>query len=140
MTEASDAQMTGSGSRRLGWRHVRLDHDSPDLELADGVRGRLAMTNQVMVAKVVMTAGSGQDEHSNRGETVIVVVTGALSLSIAGESVTVTANELAIIPPDAPYSLGAGKNGCTRLDVFSPPDFNLAAEAFHQEHANHGFE
>jgi quercetin dioxygenase-like cupin family protein len=140
MTNASDAGMAGAGRQRSRLRHVRLDHDSPDLELANGVHARIAMTNQVMISKVVMTAGSSQDERSHRGETVIVVLSGQLSVLTGGERTTLAVDDIAIVPAGERYALIADDKGCTRLDVFTPPDMTLAEEAFHQEHANHGFE
>lgn len=132
--------MTEPDPSRERLSHLRLHHDSPALQLSDGVHAWIAMTRQTMISKVVMMAGSSQDECSHQGETVIFVVGGWLAISIGGEQSTVAGDEIAIIPADERYSLIAGSDGCTRIDVFTPPNFSLAEEAFHQEHANHGFE
>jgi len=117
-----------------------LDSDSPDLEIGDGVHARIVMTSAVMVSKVTMAARANQQERSHHGETLVLVLTGSAHITIGGEAKMLNADEVAIVPPGERYSLAAGDAGCTRLDVFTPPDMTLAEEAFHQEHANHGFE
>lgn len=87
-----------------------------------------------------MLAGASQHECSHHGETLLLVVTGSVHITIDGAAKTLSADEVAVVPAGERYSLAAGDAGCTRLDVFTPPDMTLAEEAFHQEHANHGFE
>lgn len=100
------------------------------------------MSRQALVAKVQMAPGAAQLERRHRGDTFVVVLAGEVRVSTGngGATESVAADGVAIIPPDRPYSLVAGPDGCTRLDVTVPPDMALAEEAFHEEHANHGFE
>lgn len=70
----------------------------------------------------------------------IVVTAGELRMTVEDRTTTLVVDEAAMIPANQPYSLTAGAEGCTRMDVLVPPDMALAEEAFHQEHVHHGFE
>lgn len=123
------------------WRHVRLAVDSPDVEISPGVHARIAaMTGQIMVVHIRMSAGAAQEDSIHEGETVISILDGGATIGIGDEEVKLAANEVAVIPAGERYSLVAGDAGCLRIDVFSPPNSELAEAAFHEEHANHGFE
>jgi hypothetical protein len=127
---------------RAPWRRVQLGEDSPEIELAPGVTARIAMTRQALVAMVTMAPGTKQPGRNHHGDTFVNVLAGDLQISadVSPEPEAVPAEGVLIIPAGRSYLLTAGPGGCTRMDVYVPPDMSLAEEAFHQEHSNHGFE
>lgn len=123
------------------WRHLRLAEETPDLELAPGVHARIAaVTGQVMVVQVRMEPDAEQHLAAHEGESVLSVLTGHAVVTVSDDGTILGPDEVAVIPPGEQYSLVAGTQGCLRIDVFSPPNAELAEAALHEEHASHGFD
>lgn len=123
------------------WSHLRLADDTPDLELAPGVHARIAaVTGQIMVVQVRMEPGAKQHSAAHEGESVLSVLSGSAAITVGDDATTLRPDEVAVIFAGGQYFLVAGAEGCLRIDVFSPPHAELAEAAFHEEHANHGFE
>jgi quercetin dioxygenase-like cupin family protein len=98
------------------------------------------MGASVMIADVRMAAGATQPDRRHSGETIITVLAGAASIRQGELRTDLVEGDVVVVPGDVTYSVVAGPAGCARWDVYSPPDVALAEEAFHQEHATHGFE
>lgn len=75
---------------------------------------------QCMLARVVLTKGCVVPEHSHPNEQIAFILEGALRFSLAGETHTVQAGEVLVIPPNVPHSAVALEDTID-FDIFAPP-------------------
>ncbi len=75
---------------------------------------------QCMLARVVLTKGCVVPEHSHPNEQIAFILEGALRFSLAGETHTVHAGEILVIPANLPHSAVALEDTID-FDIFAPP-------------------
>ena len=88
-------------------------------ELFPGVHAKLIHTDSVTIAHVLLDKGSVVAEHSHVHEQIINVMEGTFELTVDGETKTVSAGHVAVVPCNVKHSLVAISGGKI-LDVFSP--------------------
>jgi cupin domain len=80
------------------------------------VRRRMGdRSNQLMDSRserVAVAARRAADRHHLSGE---------LTLTVGNATKVMRAGDCVVIPPHVPHGGGSGPEGCTVLDVFSPP-------------------
>lgn len=89
-------------------------------ELAPGVTARTFWGEKMLVSVVEMEADKPLPEHSHPHEQAGIVTEGSLTLTIGGETRTVTAGQVFIVPGDVPHSAVTGPDGARVVDIFSP--------------------
>ncbi len=92
----------------------------PLRELFDGVGAQTFWGEKMMLSRVELAAGSEVPPHSHPHEQAGVVLDGELEFTIGGETRTVRAGEMYIIPGNVEHSVRAIDAPAVALDVFSP--------------------
>ena len=73
-----------------------------------------------MLARVVLKKGCVVPEHSHPNEQIAFILEGVLRFNLAGETYTVHAGEVLVIPADVPHSAEALEDTID-FDIFAPP-------------------
>ncbi len=92
----------------------------PALRVWDGVAGRALHGTSVTLGVIELDPGASLPEHHHANEQLGVVVSGAIEMTIRGESRTLGPGETWTIPSHVPHSGLAGAQGAIVIDVFSP--------------------
>jgi quercetin dioxygenase-like cupin family protein len=105
-----------------------IDIDSvPPIEIFPGVRIRTPYGKNLMLSYVEIEEGAVVSFHHHPHEQGGVVLSGRLELTIGGETRTLGAGEMYIIPPDTPHRAAAAGGRTVVMDVFSPVREDYAA-------------
>lgn len=104
------------------WAELPIDAPMTTIE-----RKRI-IGEQCMVSRVELRQGTYVPTHRHENEQLAIIVAGRMRFGLgesdhpgnAAESVTLRANEVLLIPANAPHSAEALED-CVVLDVFSPP-------------------
>jgi quercetin dioxygenase-like cupin family protein len=99
-------------------RVVRLS-DLESKELAPGYHARVVHSKNMTLVYWDIEAGYPLSEHAHPHEQVLTLLKGEFELTVAGESQTMGAGSVAIIPSNAPHK-GMGITDCRIVDVFYP--------------------
>ena len=65
--------------------------------------------------------------HHHVEQQIAIVLSGELNLTVGGETRAMHAGECVVIPPHVPHGGAAGPEGCTVIDVFTPPRAGIVA-------------
>lgn len=90
-------------------------------ELAPGVTARIASGEKIMFSLVRLAPDAVVPEHSHPHEQMGMMVSGTMALTVAGETRTLSGNEIYLVPGGVPHRAVAGPEGAVALDAFSPP-------------------
>lgn len=91
----------------------------PAKEIAPGVRGRYAHSDQVTEGMVELDQGAKVPDHSHPHEQWTMVMTGSLELTVAGTTHLLVPGKVLHIAPNERHSARA-VTACTVFDVFHP--------------------
>jgi quercetin dioxygenase-like cupin family protein len=119
MTERRYFDQSGEPSDEPG-RFVRVDGIEP-LRVLDGLEFRPVSTDSVMTNFVTFAPDAPAPMHHHAEQQIAIVLTGELELSVGAETRTLHAGDCVVIPPHVPHGGAAGPEGCTVVDVFTPP-------------------
>ena len=89
--------------------------------LAPGVTARIVSGEKLMFSLVTLAPGAVVPTHSHPHEQLGMMVSGTMEFTIAGETRTLSGNELYVVPGGVPHAAKAGPEGAVALDAFSPP-------------------
>ncbi len=90
-------------------------------ELAPGVTAKIASGEKVMFSLVTLAPHAVVPGHSHPHEQMGMVVSGTITLTVAGETRRLSGNGIYFIPGGASHSARAGAEGAVALDAFAPP-------------------
>lgn len=93
--------------------------DIASKELLPGFHGRMIHTDRMTIAHFDIEANSILREHHHPQEQVTTVISGALEMTINGETKVCRAGDYAVIPGNVPHSAVALED-CRVIDVFQP--------------------
>ncbi|HEX3277501.1 MAG TPA: cupin domain-containing protein [Thermoleophilaceae bacterium] len=119
MAEQPYFDQSGEPSDEPG-RFVRFDDVDP-LNVIEGLEFRPVTTDSVMTNFVTFEPDAPAPTHHHVEQQIAIVLTGELTFTVGGETRTMRAGECAVIPPHVPHGGTAGPQGCTVIDVFTPP-------------------
>jgi quercetin dioxygenase-like cupin family protein len=88
-------------------------------EIFPGLRARVVHSERTSQSWVDVDEGAAFPEHRHPHEQVVNVLEGTLELTVAGETHTLGAGDVFIIPPDTPHA-GRARTQCRVLDIFAP--------------------
>jgi quercetin dioxygenase-like cupin family protein len=97
-------------------------------ELVPNGRAQTFWGEQMLAARLNFDAHARVPEHKHPHEQFGVVLSGELTLTIAGEPLVLHAGEMYLIPGNVPHSAVAGPEGFTAVEVFSPVREDLQYE------------
>jgi quercetin dioxygenase-like cupin family protein len=98
----------------------------PALDLVPGLTFQPVTTDSVMVNFVTFEPNAVADMHHHSEQQIAIVVSGELIFTVGGETRTAHAGDSVVIPPHVPHGGHAGPEGCTAIDVFTPPRAGIA--------------
>ncbi len=110
MTEAVDV----GGAKLFCWENVLKEQMNPFFT-RQFVNGE-----QAMLAKIALKKGCVVPMHQHPNEQISLITSGSLEFMIGGESKTVKAGEILVIPGNVPHAAIAHED-MEGLDVFAPP-------------------
>lgn len=93
--------------------------DIEEREIIKGFRGRLVHTDRMTFADWHIAAGSSLPDHSHPHEQLTVIIRGRFEMTVDGETQTIEAGTVVVIPSGAKHR-GRALADCFIIDVFSP--------------------
>jgi quercetin dioxygenase-like cupin family protein len=90
-------------------------------QLAPGVAAKIVSGEKVMFSLVTLEPDAAVPEHSHPHEQMGMLLSGTLTLSVGGETRTLSGNEIYLMPGGVPHKAAAGPDGAVALEAFSPP-------------------
>jgi quercetin dioxygenase-like cupin family protein len=119
MSEQPYFDQAGEPSDAPG-RFVRFPDLEP-LEVVAGLEFRPVTTESVMTNHVTIAPDTPLATHHHAEQQIAIVVSGELHFTVGGESRVMRAGDAVVIPPHVPHGGRSGAEGCTVIDVFTPP-------------------
>jgi len=107
-------------------RFVRVDDLAP-LHMLDGLEFRPVTTESVMTNFVTFAPDAPAPMHHHVEQQIAIVLSGELTFTVGGETKAMHAGDCVVIPPHVPHGGTAGSEGCTVIDVFTPPRAGIVA-------------
>jgi quercetin dioxygenase-like cupin family protein len=104
----------------LPGRFVNIDELDP-LIPGPGLQFRPVTTDSVMTNLVTFEPDTPTPIHHHSEQQIAIVLAGELTLTVGGETKTMRTGDCVVIPPHVPHGGDSGPEGCTVLDVFTPP-------------------
>ena len=101
-------------------RFVNINDLAP-LTPGPGLEFRPVTTDSVMTNLVTFEANTPTPIHHHVEQQIAIILSGELTLTVGNETKVMRAGDCVVIPPHVPHRGGSGREGCTVLDVFSPP-------------------
>jgi len=98
----------------IPWHTIPLEDLNPLLQR------QFVISQEIMLARVLLKKGCVVPEHSHHNEQVTYILDGALKFWIDGKEIVVHSGEVLCIPPNMPHKAEAIED-TVDLDVFSPP-------------------
>jgi quercetin dioxygenase-like cupin family protein len=93
--------------------------DIEEREIVKGFRSRFVHSDLMTSAYWQIEAGSSLPDHSHPHEQVTTVIRGRFEMTVDGETHTIEAGTVVVIPSGAKHR-GRALTDCFILDVFSP--------------------
>lgn len=93
----------------------------PVLRIWDGVHGRAVAGEQATLALIELEADAVVPEHHHVNEQTGILLRGALTFTVGGETKELRPGALWVIPADVPHDVRVGPEGATLVELFSPP-------------------
>jgi quercetin dioxygenase-like cupin family protein len=97
------------------------------LYLVEGIAFRPVTTETVMTNFYAFEPNAPAAMHHHIEQQIAIVLTGELTFTVGEETRTMRAGDCVVIPPHVPHGGVAGPEGCTGLDVFTPPRAGIVA-------------
>jgi len=85
-----------------------------------GMKARLVNGERATLAIIDIEPDGVAEEHHHENEQLGLIVSGELTLRIAGEARALQAGDVYSIPSNVPHDAKAGPEGATVVDVFIP--------------------
>jgi quercetin dioxygenase-like cupin family protein len=101
--------------------YLNVDKDVPSLSIAPGILIRPVLGRRLNIMFFSIEARTVAPVHQHREEQIGTVLEGSFEFELAGEKRILRRGDVYVIPPDVPHEAVAHEEGCTTLDVFSPP-------------------
>mgnify|MGYP001167359628 CR=1 FL=1 len=93
--------------------------DVEEREIIKGFRARFVHSDLMTNAYWCVTAGATLPEHSHPHEQVTNIISGRFEMTVDGETQTIEAGAVVVIPSGAKHRARA-LTDCTIIDIFSP--------------------
>jgi unsaturated pyranuronate lyase len=107
-------------------RFVHVDDLDP-LNVIEGLEFRPVTTDSVMTNFVTFAPDAPAPMHHHAEQQIAIVLEGELKFTVGTETKAMHAGDCVVIPPHVPHGGAAGSQGCTVIDVFTPPRAGIVA-------------
>ena len=102
----------------------------PSQQLMAGIRARPLHGSDLTLAVVELDPGLNMPEHRHVNEQAGIVLRGELTFTINGETRALRPGDSYMIPSGLPHGVETtGPDGCTVIDIFTPPRNDWASIA-----------
>ena len=101
--------------------------DLDPLRMAAGMEFRPVTTDSVMTNFVTIEPNAQLATHHHSEQQIVIVLSGELEFTAGDETRAIRAGDCVVIPPHVPHGGAAGPEGCTVVDVFTPPRAAIAS-------------
>jgi quercetin dioxygenase-like cupin family protein len=101
-------------------RFVHVEDLDP-LIVVPGLEFRPVTTETVMTNFVTFEPNAVAPDHHHIEQQIAIVLSGELTLTVGGRTRVMHGGDCVVIPPHVVHGGFAGPQGCTALDVFTPP-------------------
>jgi quercetin dioxygenase-like cupin family protein len=91
------------------------------LHLVPGIEFRPVSTETVMTNFVTFEPNAPAAMHHHSEQQIAIVLSGELTFTVGEDTRVMHGGDCVVIPPHVPHGGVAGPEGCTALDVFTPP-------------------
>lgn len=98
---------------------------TPAVDMLPGLKFQPTLGELTLANYVTFQPHTEAPIHSHLEEQVVIVVDGEFDFTIDGETRTMRAGDVAVIPPWVPHGAVTHDHGCVEIDVFSPPRATL---------------
>ena len=95
--------------------------DLDPLIVIPGLEFRPVTTDSVMTNFVTFEPDAVAPAHHHDEQQIAIVLSGELTFTVGAETRVMHAGDCVVIPPNVEHGGFAGPDGCTALDVFTPP-------------------
>lgn len=109
-------------------RFVRVD-DVEAVEFVQGLEFRPVLAERTMVNFVDFAEQTAAPLHVHEEEQMTIVLDGELEFTLDGETRTMRAGDVAVIPSWVPHGARTKDTTCREIDVFTPPRKSLLDHA-----------
>jgi quercetin dioxygenase-like cupin family protein len=106
-------------------RFVHVDDLEP-LQVIAGMEFRPVTTETVMTNFVSIEPSTPLPMHHHAEQQIAIVLSGELTFTVGAETRVMRAGDCVVIPPHVEHGGAAGPEGCSALDVFTPPRAAIA--------------
>ena len=89
--------------------------------LAPGITAKIAWGEKAMLSLITLEPDSAVPPHTHPHEQIGILMSGAMELTIDGETRRLSGNELYLVPGGVLHSAKAGPGGALAVEAFSPP-------------------
>ena len=93
--------------------------DLKEIEPVPGFKARFVHSDHMTLGYWTIAAGSTLPQHAHPHEQITSVIEGEFEMTIAGETRTLKAGQVAVIPSNVPHSAKA-LTKCYTIDAFYP--------------------
>jgi quercetin dioxygenase-like cupin family protein len=104
----------------LPGRFVHID-DLDAVTVVPGLAFRPVTTDTVMTNFVTFEPSAPAPMHHHVEQQIAIILSGELTFTVGSETRTLRAGDCVVIPPNVEHGGSAGPEGCTVVDVFTPP-------------------
>jgi len=101
--------------------------DLDKIQLVPGMDFQPVTTDSVMTNFATIEPDTELAEHHHVEQQIAIILAGALEMTVGGETRTLRPGDCVVIPPHVPHNGKTGPEGCTALDVFTPPRAGIVA-------------
>lgn len=126
MTEHFSTEAGGTPS--APGRYVRVD-DVDAVEFVQGLEFRPVLAEQTMVNFVDFAEHTTAPMHVHVEEQITIVLDGEFEFTLDGDTRTMRAGDVAVIPSWVPHGARTKETTCREIDVFNPPRKSLLDHA-----------
>ncbi|MGH3499113.1 MAG: cupin domain-containing protein [Nocardioidaceae bacterium] len=102
------------------------------LEMLPGLTFQPVLGLQALVNFVSFEPNTEAPLHLHAEEQIVVVTEGEFDFTIAGETRTMRAGDVAVVPPWVEHGARTNNFSCREIDVFTPPRATLLEHAHSQ--------
>ncbi|MCI2957349.1 cupin domain-containing protein [Agromyces atrinae] len=129
MTDSAPASRPAPGAPA---RFAALGDVEP-LSGGDGVALRVVSGTDVMLSHVTLEPNAVAAVHVHEEEQMGLVIAGSIRFSLDGVERELGPHDVFVAPPWVPHGGVAGPDGCTIVDLFSPPRAAFVAQLAERE-------
>lgn len=112
-------------------RYVTVGDIAP-VEFVEGLEFRPVLGQNTMANFVSFEPNTTAPLHVHEEEQITIVVEGEFEFTLDGETRTMRAGDVAVIPPWVPHGARTKDTTCRQIDVFNPPRTSLLDHAREQ--------